>query len=402
MKLFRRSPVNRLTLVLVGLGRNKVRTLLTMASVTVAVFLFCALGAVLDTLKTSIQVSSVTRLITRNAISLVFPLPIAYRERIAAVPGVKTVSVSNWFGGEDPANPKNWFAQFAVDAPTYFSIYGNEIEITEASTPQAEVSLPAGMDPKLAAFMSERQACVVGDDLMKTMNWKLGQTVTLKGTIYPGSWPFTIRAVYHPKSKVFDASTLLFHWDYLNEKGMVGRSFAGIFTLELSTPDRAGDIAKQVDAMYENSAARTHTETERAFQAGFVSMYGNIPFVMRVVGLAVVFSILLVASNTMLMAFRDRTSEFAVLKTLGYDDGMIFGLVLAEAAVITVGGGVAGALLAKLLIQDLNLRILPPMVVEWSTVYGGIGMALALGAVSGLIPAWQAARLRIVDALRRV
>src|SRR5262245_55600803 len=235
--------MNWFKLVLVGLGRNKIRTLLTMASVTVAVFLFCALGAVLDTLKASIRVSSEARLVTRNAISLVFPLPIAYRERIAAIPGVRVVSVSNWFGGEDPANPKNFFAQFAVDAPTYFPMYANDVEISAASPAQAEVAIPPGVDPKLAAFLSERDACVVGDGLMKKMGWQLGQTVTLKGTIYPGSWPLKIRAVYHPKTNVFDAQTLLFHWDYLNEKGMAGRSFAGIFILELATPDRAADIA---------------------------------------------------------------------------------------------------------------------------------------------------------------
>ena len=394
--------MNYFTLVWVGLGRNKIRTLLTMASVTVALFLFCALGAVLDTLKASIQVSSETRLITRNAISLVIPLPLAYRERIAAIPGVRSVSVSNWFGGQDPVNPHNFFAQFAVDAPTYFPIYARDIEIVAASPPQADTPVPAGLDPKLAAFLSERTACVVGDQLMKKMGWQVGQTIALKGTIYPGSWPFTIRAVYHPRNKVFDAQTLLFHWDYLNEHGMGGRSFAGIYILQLGAPDRAADIAQQVDAMFENSSAATRTETERAFQAGFVSMYGNIPFVLRVIGLAVVFSILLVASNTMLMAFRDRTAEFGVLKTLGYTDATLFGLVLAEAAVITVGSGLVGALAARALIQNLDLRVLPPMQVDWSTVYGGIAVALLLGAVSGLIPAWQAARLRIVDALRRV
>src|SRR6266536_1393019 len=241
--------MNYFTLVWVGLGRNKIRTLLTMASVTVALFLFCALGAVLDTLKASIQVSSETRLITRNA------LPLAYRERIAAIPGVRSVSVSNWFGGQDPVNPHNFFAQFAVDAPTYFPIYARDIEIVAASAPQAETPVPAGLDPKLAAFLSERTACVVGDQLMKKMDWHVGQTIALKGTIYPGSWPFTIRAVYHPKNKVFDAQTLLFHWDYLNEHGMGGGSFAGIFILQLGAPDRAADIAQQVDAMFENSSA---------------------------------------------------------------------------------------------------------------------------------------------------
>ena len=157
--------------------------------------------------------------------------------------------------------------------------------------------------------------------------------------------------------------------------------------------------------MFENSAAATRTETERAFQAGFVSMYGNVPFLIGVIGMAVVFAILLVAANTMMMATRERTAEFGVFKTLGFEDGTIFKMVLAEAAIITLGGGLIGALLAKFLIEgsDFNLAgFLPPMTVSWATVAMGIGIAMLMGAVSGAIPAWQASRLKIVDALRRV
>jgi putative ABC transport system permease protein len=281
-------------------------------------------------------------------------------------------------------------------------MYANDVEIVRASTPQAQVALPAGMDPRLAAFMSEQTACVVGDKLMQKMGWTLGQAITVKGTIYPGNWPFTIRAVYRSKVRSMREESMYFHWNYLNQMGMAGQSFVGVFHLALSQPERAADIGKQVDAMFENSAAATHTETERAFQAGFISMYGNIPFVLRIIGLAVVFAILLVAANTMLMSFRERTTEFGVLKTLGYADGTVFAIVLTEAAVITLGGGLVGALLAKSLVQKLDLNILPPMRVEWATVYWGVGVALLLGAVSALIPAWQAMKLRIVDALRRV
>jgi putative ABC transport system permease protein len=157
--------------------------------------------------------------------------------------------------------------------------------------------------------------------------------------------------------------------------------------------------------MYENSSAPTRTETEKAFQAGFVSMYGNLPFVVRVIGLAVVFAILLVAANTMVMSFRERTTEIGVLKSLGFEDGTIFRIVLAEAAIITLGGGLAGTLLAKFAIEGSGFNFggfLPPMTVYWSTVALGTGVALLVGAVSGLVPAWQAARLNIVDALRRV
>ena len=397
--------MNLLSLVLVNLGRNKRRTVLTLMSVAVALFLFCALGGVLDTLKDAVQFGSESRLATRNAISLVFPIPLAYREKIAAVPGIRRIAVQNWFGGRDPADPHKFFAQFAVDPENFFPMYKNELTIVDASPPQAQIALPAELDPKLAAFMSEQTACVVSEPLMKKMGWKLGQTITLAGTIYPGPWPFTIRAVYRAIGQAFGGDALFFHFRYLEQKGMGGQGQAGVYKLELSDPGRAADIAKQVDAMFLNSSAATHTETERAFAAGFVSMYGNIPFVLRVIGLAVVFAILLVAANTMVMAVRERTAEMGVLKTLGFGDGTVFGVVLAEAATITLGGGLLGSLLAKLSIDASHFNgggALPPMTVHWSTVWVGIAVAFTIGAVSGLIPAWQASRLRIVDALRRV
>src|SRR5258706_3054097 len=245
--------------------------------------------------------------------------------------------------------------------------------------------------------MSERSACVVGVKLMQKMGWKLGQTVMVKGTIYPGSWPFTIRAVYRAKVRSMREETMFFHWNYLNEKGMGGQSWVGVYHLALSQPERAAEIARQVDAMFENSSAATHTETERAFQAGFISMYGNIPFVLRIIGLAVVVAILLVAANTMMMSFRERTTEVAVLKTLGFTDGTVFAIVLAEAAVITLGGGVLGAALARSLVQKLDLAVLPPMRVEWATVWTGVAVAGELGRVRAHIPPVQALKARSVD-----
>jgi putative ABC transport system permease protein len=397
--------VNLLFLTFVNLGRNKLRTTLTFLSVMVALFLFCALFGVLDTLQESIKVGSEQRIITRNAISLVFPLPMSYRQKIEALPGVRRTSLQNWFGGQDPVNPRNFYAQFAVDAATFFPMYAKDAAISAGMPAQGAVSIPADMDPKLAGFMEDQSGCVVGEKLMKRMGWKLGQTISLNGTIYTGSWPFTIRATYRSSNRGFGDEAMFFHFKYLDQKGMAGRSYVGLYVLELTDPSRAADIAKQVDAMFENSAAATHTETEKAFQAGFVSWYGNLPFVIRIIGLAIVFAILLVAANTMVMAVRERTSEVGVMKTLGFDDGVIFRIVLLEAAFITLGGGIAGALLAKFLIEWNGFNFggfLPPMSVYWSTVFTGIGMALLMGAVSGLIPAWQASRLSIVNALRRV
>ncbi len=395
--------MNLFTLVLVNLGRNKRRTILTLLSVVVALFLFCALGGILDTLQASIKVGSQSRLVVRNAISLVFPMPLAYRDRIAAVPGVKQVAIEQWFGGTDPNDAHGFFAQFGVDE-NFFPIYRNDVDWIEVSPPQAQVAMPADMDPKLASYMAEQNACVVGRRLMQKKGWKLGQTIHIAGTIWPGDWPFVIRAVYAGKKTTMNEETMFFHWKYLDEKGMGGAGQAGLYVLELTDPARSGDIAKQIDDMFVNSSAATHSESEQAFQAGFVSMYGNLPFVLRVIGLAVVFAILLIAANTMIMAIRERTREIGVLKTLGFQDGTVFRMVLIEAAIITLGGGALGALLAKFMLEGhFNMGgMLPPMTVYGSTVATGIAIAAVLGAVSGLIPAYQASRLKIVDALRRV
>ncbi len=393
------------SLVLVNLGRNKLRTTLTLMSVVVALFLFCALRGVLDTLAASIEVGSEARLVTRNAISLIFPLPLSYRERLAAIPGVKAVSYANWFGGRDPNDPGNFFAQFACDAETYLPIYDADVEIVAGDSSAVPLPVPAGMDPRLAMFLSERDACVVGRSLFERMGWKMGQKVPISGTIFPGTWTFTIRAVYRAKDPAFGEESMLFHWKYLSERGMGGQGMVGWYVLQLAEPERAGEITEAVDALYANSAASTHTETERAFQAGFVSMYGNVPFLIGVIGIAVVFAILLVAANTMMMATRERTAEFGVMKTLGFTDGTLFRLVLIEAAILTFGGGTLGALLAKFVIEGSKFNaggFLPPMTVSWNSVAMGVGIAVLMGATSGIIPALQASRLRIVDALRRV
>jgi putative ABC transport system permease protein len=388
--------------VLVNLSRNLLRTLLTMGSVTVALFLFCTLGGVLDTLKAAADAGSRERLATRNAISLTQWLPGSYQDRIAAVPGVRRVCVQNWFGALDPNDRHGFFAQFAVDEP-FWPMYRKDLDIVQWSEPQVAIAVPAEQDPHMAAYFAERNACVVGEGLLKKKGWSLGQTVKLDGTIFPGNWDFVIRGVYRPRpGGTWRDDMLLFRYDYLSEKGMSGQKFVGVYKLDIADPSRSAAIARQVDEMFENSDAATKTESEQAFGAGFVSMYGNVPFALRVIGLAVVFTILVIAANTMVTAVRERTNEIGVMKTLGFSDGTMFTLVLVEAAIVTLGGGVVGAVFARLAVRGANLGFLPPLVVQWPTVLGGVAIAVLIGAVSGLIPAIHASRLKIVDALRRV
>lgn len=389
-------------LVLVNLRRNLLRTILTLLSVMVALFLYGFLGAFIDTLQAVADSGSRERLATRHAISLTNWLPGSYRTRIAAIPGVKRVCTQTWFGGKDPQDRRAMTQQFAVD-DEFWPMYAKDFAIAQFSPPQGGVQAPAGQDPKLAAYFAEKNACVVGADLAKKKGWHLGQTIHLEGTIFQGTWDFVIRGIYAKTANgTWNNDLVLFRNDYLQERGMSGADWVGVFKLEVPDKSKSAAIAKQVDATFENSDNATKTESEQAFGAGFISMFGNVPFALRVIGFAVVFTILVISANTMVMAVRERTGEIGVLKTLGFSDGAIFGMIVAEAAIITTGGGLAGALVAKLGLDRRPFPIFNQLVITWSTVGTAIAIAVGLGMVSGFIPAWQASRLRIVDALRRV
>jgi putative ABC transport system permease protein len=373
-------------LVWANIARSKRRTTLTMLSVTVALFLFATLQSVLTALQAATDVGSETRLITRNAIGITFPLPQAYVQRLAAVDGVRSVSWANWFGGIY-INSQNFFAQFAVDAETYFPMY-------------PEMRIP---EEQYHAFMAERTAAIVGNGLMERFGWHLGQTITLQGTIFSGDWEFTIRGVYTPDDPSFGDEVFFFHYDYMYEGAQFGVT-PGWFVLELDNPAAAAEVSERIDAMYENSNAPTRTETEKAVNAGFITMWGNVSFLVRAIGTAVFFAILLVAANTMMMAARERVNEVAVLKTLGFKDGLLSMLVLSEATFITLCGGLLGVLGAKVFFGPSNpvQSFLPGFSVRGSTMVLGLLIALLLGLISGAVPAWQAARLSVVQAFRHV
>lgn len=390
-----------LQLVLINLFRNPLRSALTLGSVLVALFLYSSLGAVLDSLQATADSGSRERLATRHAIALTNFLPYDYKDRILSIPGVKRVCTQVWFGGLI-GGQRQRITQFAVD-DDFWPMYTKDLQIVEWSEPQVAMSVPPDHDPHLAAYHAERTACIVGRGVMKKKGWKLGQTIHLQGTRYRGGWDMTIRGVYVKlPGGSWNEDLILFHNEYLVEKGMGGKPSTGVFKVELSDPSQSAAIATQIDAMFENSDNATKTESEQAFGAGFISMFGNVPFALRVIGLAVVFTILVISANTMVMAVRERTSEIAVLKTLGFTDSAVFGMVVAEAAILTTGGGIAGALLAKFGLQGKPLAFIPAMTITWATVLTAILIAIGLGMVSGFIPAWQASRLRIVDALRRV
>ncbi len=373
-------------LVWANILRNKRRTALTTLSVGVAFFLFGTLRSIVTTLDAAAEVGSEARLITSSASGITFVLPEAHASRIQTFEGVRSVSWANWFGGYY-TDPNDFFAQFAVETDTYLDLYP-EIEITGGSK---------------EAFVQERTAALVGVGLMEKYGWRVDQTVTLKGTIFQGDWDFTVRAVYTPTNPSFGDETMFFHYDYLYE-ATDGRISPGWFVLGMENPDEAAALASRIDAVFENSTAPTKTETERAWQTGFITMWGNVGFLVRAVGTAVFFAILLVAANTMMMAVRERVNEVAVMKTLGFQNGTLFGIVLAESIAITMLGGTIGLFLARMAFAGDNPvnQFFPGFMVRTETILLGLAIALVLGLVSGAVPAWQSARLSVVQAFRRV
>jgi putative ABC transport system permease protein len=379
--------VKYLGLVLANLGRHKLRTVLTILSVALALFLFASLRSVTTTLAASAKFGGARRLVTLNATGLVFPLPLAYGNRIKTLPGVTGLSWANWFGGKY-GDGNSFFANFAVDPESYLAIY-------------PEIVLPA--DQK-QAFIQDRTGALIGKRLLSRYGWKLGQNVTLQGTIFQGDWTFTIRGVYTPTDPAIGDDVLIFHHEYFDER--IGRAgIAGWYIVEIDDPSHAAAIAKSIDDMFRNSSSPTKTGTEREFQASFATMWGNVSFLMSTIGLAVVFAILLVTANAMMMSARERTPEIAVLKTVGFSDRLLFALTMVEAGVMALTGAALGLGGAKLLYPAINFNgagFLPGFTVATSTLVVGVLVAVGLMLASGLVPALRAARLPVVQALRHV
>ena len=374
-----------LPMVLANLGRHKLRTVLTMFSVALALFLFAFLRSVVTTLNSGDEVSSASRMIVQNSTAFVMPLPQGHANRLRAEPHVQAVTWENWFGGKY-GDGKKFFAVLAVEQESFFDMYP-EMSVT-AETKKA--------------FLAERSAAIVGEGLIKAFGWRVGQNVTMKGTIFPGDWTFTIRGTYHPTVKAFGDDSFFFRYDYLHET-MPERVSPGWFILRIDDPNAAPKVAKAIDDEFRNSTAPTKTGTEKAFAAGFATMWGNVQLLMSTIGMAVVFAILLVTANAMMMNQRERSGEVAVLKTIGFTDGTVFGLVIVEAAVISLTGAVAGLGFAAALAPLLgDGGFLPGFHVTGGTMAFGAIVALLLTVASGVIPALGAARLPVVQALRRV
>ncbi|MFQ5770984.1 MAG: ABC transporter permease [bacterium] len=376
--------------------RHKLRSSLTVMGIAVAILAFGLLRTVIDAYFTGVEASSNTRLVTRNAVSLSFPLPLAYKEKIESVPGVTRVSYGQWFGGTY-IDPKNFFPRFAVEPESYLQLYP-EFQITEKEKED---------------FLKERNSCIVGAKVAAKYGWKLGDTFRIIGDIFPGDWDFVIRGIYHGAEKTTDETRMYFHWKYLDERlsvsapgraGQVGAFYTGV-----ESPEQVVRISQQIDKMFANSLAETKTETEKEFLMGFVSMVGTIITAIRIISVVVITIILLVLANTMAMTARERISEYAVLKTLGFRPKHLIGLISGESTFIAMMGGFFGVLLtiyltnlfAKFLSTNLG-NFFPVFELSFSTFAFSLVAALIVGFAAAIFPTIHAVRMKIADGLRKI
>lgn len=375
-----------LPLLLANLGRRKLRTLLTAGCFGAALFLFGLLAAVRSGFRAGIDVAGADRLVVLNRVSLIQPLPIAYRDRLRRTPGVADVTWASWFGGVYQ-DERNFFPQFALDAESYHRVYP-EYRVVEA---------------EWRDFLADRAGAVAGAATAARFGWKVGDRIPLRGTIYPGVWEFNLRGIYMGARPNDDQTQFWFHDRYLYEKGPDwSRGIVGWYVVRVADPAAAPEVARAIDAGFANSPWESRTQTERAFAAAFLEQVGNIELLVLAIGAVVFVTLLLVAGNTMAMAVRERTGELAVLKALGYSDSFCLGLVLAESVIVAVlGGGLGLALCRRLVEADLTQGILL-LYLPARAVLAGAGFSLATGLLAGALPALAAMRLQVVQALRRV
>ena len=372
--------------------RHQLRTALTLVGIVVAITAFGLLRTIVDAWYAGANASSSARLITRSSVSLVFPLPLTYAQKIRQVPGVQSVSWANWFGGVY-VSERNFFPQFAIDPASYLDMY-------------PEFILSAA---ERKAFLTDRKGAIVGRKLAEQYGWKIGDVIPLRGTIYTGTWAFTLRGIYDGADKGTDQSTMFMHWDLLNEtiKKLYPRrgDQTGVFVVQLRDPAAAAEVSAGIDAMFRNSLAETLTETEKAFQLSFVAMTEAILLAIQAVSFVVIVIIMAVMANTMAMTARERGSEYATMKALGFSGGFVALLILAESVGIALAGGLAAIALTIPLADAFAERmgsLFPIFFVSEQTMLLQVGAALAVGAVAAALPAWRTASVRIVDGLRAV
>ncbi|HEX4780878.1 MAG TPA: ABC transporter permease [Usitatibacter sp.] len=382
-----------LRLVFKNIFRHRLRSLLTIVGLVVAILAFGLLQTVVNAWYAGADMASANRLVTRNATSLVFSLPAYYRERIKAIDGVTAVAISNWFGGiYKDQSFQNFFATFAVDHDVFFDLY-----------PEFKVDRD-----QLLAFKKDQRGCMVGRLIADQHGFKVGDVIPMTSPIYGGgTWEFTVRGIYEPKDETTVTRQLYFHWDYLNEQ-MKKRypkraEYAGVFIVQIADGSRAAEVSQAIDKEFRNSLAETLTETEKAFSLGFVAQTEAIVTAVKIVSFVVIIIIFAVVANTMAMTARERLAEYATLKALGFPPGFVAGLIFGESVMISVLGGAIGIALTFPMAAGFKSAMgsmFPVFYVTAQTVGLQALAAAAVGVLAGILPSIRAANVKIVEGLR--
>jgi putative ABC transport system permease protein len=380
-----------------NLGRNKLRTLLTIAGVSVAIVTFILLRTVLSAWTVAADHAAKDRVGTRHKVSFIIPLPKRYLEEIKQIPGVKGAAGANWFGAKDPKHETEFFGSFAVDPEEYLEVYD-------------EIIIPP---EQREAWFQNRTGAVVGDALAKKMGWKVGDRVTLVGTIYPGDWEFQISGIYTAVRKSVDRSSFMFHYDYLNDSQAVAnansKDLVGWIVSRIDDPSRAAEISRTIDARFDERDQQTLSMSERAMNTSFIGMISAILKAVDVVSLVILFIMVLILGNTVAMGVRERTHEYGVLRAIGFLPKHLAAFVLGEAVTVSVAGGVLGVMISYPFVQEGLGRFLeenmgaffPFFRIDPVTIVWALLLAMLLGAVAAALPAYNASRLKVIDALRR-
>jgi putative ABC transport system permease protein len=373
--------------------RHKLRTVLTVIGVGVAVMAFALLQTVVTAWHAGVEASAANRLITRHAVSFVFPLPLSYRDRIAQIAGVNKVTYAVWFSGVY-IDKNQFFARLAVDSDTFFDVYPEFVIYRE----------------QFEAFKRERNACIIGVDIANRYHLKIGDIMPIEGDVYPGQWEFVVRGIYYPRDQTTDPSSMMFHYRYVDER--VRQEFpdragqVGWYIVRIDDPANSAQISQEIDNLFANSRAETKTETERAFQQSFLSAASAVITAMNIMSFVIIGIILLVLGNTMVMSARERTHEFAVLKALGFSGGQLFLLLGGESMILSIAGSALGLALTLPAVAGFQSALpkgwFPVFYIKPETILIGCIAGFAVGLLASLIPLRRVLTTRIVEGLRYV
>ena len=379
-------------LVRKNLGRKKLRTLFTLLSVIIAFILFALLGGLNRAFTAGVELAGADRLITTHKVSFIQLMPIAYVDRVEGIDGVRAATHYTWFGGYFQ-DPKQQFGLFPTNLEKLSDIY-------------PEYQIPPDQRERL---MQTRTGLLVGQAMAELYGWEVGDRVPIFSSIYPrrdGSfaWEFEIAAIFTGTGNTADEMQAYMHYDYFNEARQFGQDLIGWIVTRIADPDRADEISDAIDARFANSPTETKTSTEAGFAASFAAQFGNIGLIVQMILGCVFFTLLLISGNTMAQAVRERIGELAVLKTIGFSDARVMGMVLAESLLVAIVGGVVGLLLGALFVQGAAsalAQFFPGLAMSTGTLVWGLLLAVALGLVTGAWPAWRAGRLSVIDAMGR-